>query len=153
MAISRSSREWMRLPGRLALILGLSALSTAGARADTPEQPQRGAVGDLLIRSEGGKIFLSEGSRDFRELQLRDTAVARRLRQLLENRNRAEGAAHLRPDSTMMASGGGSGFYWWWRPADKADRPVKPENPDKSGTPQNPAAPGKTDATAGAKGQ
>ena len=153
MTIQSTARAWLRLPGRLALILGLSALSTAGARADTPEQAQRGAVDDLLIRSESGKIFLSEGGRDFRELKLRDTVEAQRLRQLLEDRNRAEGAAHLRLDPTMMASGGGSGFHWWWRPADKADHPVKPENPDKSRTTQNPAASGKTDAAAGAKGQ
>jgi len=152
MNMPRSSREGFRVPGRLALILGLSALSAAAARADTPEQAQRGTVGDLLIRSEGEKIFLSEGGRDFRELQLRDTAAARRLRELLEDRNRPEGA-HLRLNSTMMASGGGSGFLWWWRPADKADRPVKPENPDKSGMPQNSAAPGKTDAATGAKGR
>src|SRR5215472_13195363 len=64
MGIARSLSRRLRLPGRIALILGLGALSTAGARADTPEQGKLTASGDVVVRSEGGRVFLSEGGRD-----------------------------------------------------------------------------------------
>jgi len=37
MKMPRSVGQWLRLPSRIALILGMGALSTAGARADAPE--------------------------------------------------------------------------------------------------------------------
>ncbi len=152
MPIPRSLRRWLRLPGRAALILGLGALSTAGARADTPEQAHRTASGDILIRSEGGRIYLSEAGKEFEELRLNDTAEARHLKQLLESRSRAEGAPYIRLNSTVLASGGGAGFHWWWRPAAKPGSPPKPDDPSKAGTPPKSAGtPGKTDSTMGGK--
>jgi|SRR5215831_3939177 len=111
MAISRTLRRWLRLPGRVALVLGLGALSTAGARADTPDQAQRTASGDLLLRSEGGKIYLTEGGQ---EAELRLTATPQRdhLLRLLEE----HGPRGVKLDDDprlIMSSGGGSGFYWW----------------------------------------
>src|SRR5215469_12654517 len=64
MAIARSLSRLLRLPGRIALILGLGALSTAGARADTPEQGKLTASGEWSVRCEGGRVFLSEGGRE-----------------------------------------------------------------------------------------
>jgi hypothetical protein len=60
MAVSRSLHRWLRLPSRIALILGLGALSTAGASADA--QANQTASGGALIRSDGGKIYLSKGA-------------------------------------------------------------------------------------------
>src|ERR1700738_5313152 len=108
MPIPRSLRRWLRLPGRLALILGLGALSTAGARADTPDQGDRMAFGDVLIRSEGGRIFLSEGGRET-ELRLGATPQRDHLLRLLEE----HGAAGLKLDRDprlTMSGGGGPGF-------------------------------------------
>src|SRR5207302_5224366 len=80
-------RGWLRLPSRLALLLGLGALSAAGARADAAE-PDPGSTrgtgfGDTLIRSEGGRVFLSEGGGEFRQLQLADNYGTRQLLGLL----------------------------------------------------------------------
>ena len=114
MPIPRSLRRWLRLPGRVALVLGLGALSTAGARADAPDQAQRTAFGDILIRSEGGKIYLTEGGQ---EAELRLTATPQRdhLLRLLEERG-PTGVKLDRDPCLIMSSGGGSGFYWWgWR--------------------------------------
>ncbi len=96
MPIPRSLRRWLRLPGRVALVLGLGALSTA------------------VIRSEGGKIYLTEGGQ---EAELRLTATPQRdhLLRLLEERGRT-GVKLDRDPRVIMSSGGGSGFYWWgWR--------------------------------------
>lgn len=45
--------NWLRLPGGIAMALGLGALSTAGARTDLAEAHQRASLGDGMIRSEG----------------------------------------------------------------------------------------------------
>jgi hypothetical protein len=110
MAIPRIANRWLRLPGRLALILGLGALSTAAARADTA-QGDGAALGNALVRTEGGKIYLSEGGRET-ELRLSATPQRDHLMRLLEER----GPAGVKLDSDprlIMSSGGGSGFYWW----------------------------------------
>jgi hypothetical protein len=152
MPIPRSLKGWLRLPGRVALILGLGALSTAAARGDTSEQSNPTSSGDMLIRSEGGKIYLSEGGREFQELQLRDTAEAERLKQIFEHNRAIAGSDVVRLNPTILAGGGGAGFYWW-TPAEKTGAPEKAGTPGKSGTPEKAGAPRKTDtAGTGKKG-
>jgi hypothetical protein len=114
MPIPRSLRRWLRLPGRLALVLGLGALPTAVTGAELPDESSQTAFGDLLIRSEGGKIYLIEGGQ---ETELRLTATPQRdhLLRLLEERG-PTGVKLDRDPRLIMSSGGGSGFYWWgWR--------------------------------------
>ena len=109
MAIRRSVTKWLRLPGRVALILGLGALSTAGAQADTPPGPR--ASSDTCLRSDGGKIYLSEGGRET-ELKLGATQQRDRLMRLLEE----HGPAGVKLDSDprlIMSGGGGTGFSLW----------------------------------------
>jgi hypothetical protein len=137
MTIPRSLHGWLRLPSRIALLLGLGALSAAGARADAPDAKPDGSVGplygDVLIRSEGGKIFLSERGRDFEELQVKDTAEVRNLKKLLDDH---EGAVvRVNP---MMVADSGAGFMW--------PTPEKTSAPDKA-TPRQPAAPADTETT------
>jgi hypothetical protein len=109
MAVPISVRKWLRLPSRVALILGLGALSTAGAQADT--QTSQKSPGDLLVRSNGGKIYLSEGGRET-ELKLGATPQRDRLLRLLEE----HGSAGVKLDSDprlIMSGGGGAGFSLW----------------------------------------
>jgi hypothetical protein len=109
MAIPCSLYRWLHLPSRIALILGLGALSTAGAPADA--QPNPTASGDALIRSDGEKIYLSEGGRET-ELRLSATPQRDRLLRLLEEHGSA-GVKLDRDPRLIMSSGGGAGFYWW----------------------------------------
>lgn len=111
MPIPHSFRRWLRLPSRIALILGMGALSTAGARADTPDQGNPTALGDTVIRSEAGRIFISEGGRET-ELRLSATPERDRLLRLLEEHG-AAGVKLDRDPRLIMSSGGGSGFFWW----------------------------------------
>jgi hypothetical protein len=165
MRISRSLNRWLRLPSRIALLLGLGALSAAGARADTGRgQPGAGiapvaqglqaGLGEVLIRTEGGRIYVSEGGREFRELQLTDTAHARMLKELLQN-NSAEATAATRLTPMLLAGDGGSGFHW--APADQNGRSAKPGGahglgtPAKAATPAGPTAPEQTPAARGSK--
>jgi hypothetical protein len=105
MAIPRSLSRWLRLPGRVALILGMGALSTGAARAAAPEQTP---FGDVLVRSEGGRIFLREGGRET-ELGLSATPERARLLHLLEPHG-AAGVKLDRDPRLIMSGGGGSGF-------------------------------------------
>jgi hypothetical protein len=108
MPTSRSWIRWLRLPSRLALMLGLGAAAVAGVRADTPGDHERTGPGDVLIRSEGGKIFLSEGGRET-ELRLGATPERDHLLRLLQDHGPA--GVKLDPDPRLiMSGGGGSGF-------------------------------------------
>jgi hypothetical protein len=108
MPASRSWRKLLRLPSRLALTLGLGAAAVAGARADAPADREHTGSGDVLIRSEDGKIYLSEGGRET-ELGLGATPERDRLLRVLQEHGSA--GVRLDPDPRLiMSGGGGSGF-------------------------------------------
>jgi hypothetical protein len=143
--------RWLRLPSRGALILGLGALPTTALQADAPEQNTPTSFGNVLMRTEGGKIYLSEGGKKFQELQLRDSAEARFLKQLLEQNGTATAPAGLLLNPTIFAGGGGTGFSWWNIKKSATDKPAPtlqdpsqvtapPSRPDQGSAPreQNP---------------
>ena len=144
MAIPHCVHRWLRLPSRIALILGLGALSTAGASADA--QANQTASGGALIRGDGGKIYLSEGGRET-ELRLTATPQRDRLLRLLEEHG--PGGVKLDRDPRLiMSSGGGAGFYWWGQkkstpdgvaPAGSAPSPqvTEPSSSPKQSTPRD----------------
>jgi hypothetical protein len=108
MPLPHKLRRWFRLPGRAALILGLGALSGAAARADAPGQAHHTALGSLQLRSEGEKIFLSEGGQET-ELRLSPTPQRDHLLRLLDE----HGPAGVKLDTDprlIMSGGGGTGF-------------------------------------------
>jgi hypothetical protein len=155
MVTARFLSRWLRLPGRAALMLGLGALSTAGARADTPDQELSRTFGELLIRCENGKIFVSEAGHET-ELRLSATPERARLLRLLEE----HGGAGVKLDADprlIMSSGGGSGFYWWNtkkpvtnKPAPMLQHPPQPTAPPR--WPEPPATPGEPQPAANGKG-
>jgi len=106
----RNLRKWLRFPSRAGLLLGLGALSVTGARAEAaaPAPPPSPTIGGLSIRGEAGRIYVSEGGREFQELDLGDTADARLLRRLLAG---TDGAA-IPLDPMILAGAGGDGFHW-----------------------------------------
>jgi len=139
-----SGRRWVRLPSRVALLLGLGALSAAGARADAAES--RPGVGDMVIRSDGARIYLAEDGSDFQELQINDPVRLRALQLLIAESGTDAGrdGARLRP--LILAGDGGAGFHW--APADNSGRAAsqhrqpKLRTPTKGGTPGQPEQPG-----------
>jgi hypothetical protein len=134
MPIPRSVRRWLRLPGRVALILGLGALSTAGARADAPERTNLGSSGDILVRSEGGKIYFSENGRET-ELRLGTTPERNHLLRLLEGSGPA-GIKLDRDPRLIMSGGGGTGFSLWDIKKSFTDKPPPaPPDPPQATTP------------------
>jgi len=109
MAMPRAVHRLMRLPSRLALILGLGASATTGA--STEAKANQTAPGDALIRSDGEKIYLSE-SGQMTELRLGATPQRDRLLRLLKE----HGPAGVKLDSDprlIMSGGGGAGFSLW----------------------------------------
>ena len=150
MAIARSLSQWLRLPGRVALILGLGALSTAGVRADTPKQGNL-ATGDTQIRSDGGRIFLSEGGRET-ELRLGATPQRAHLLRLLEEHGPA-GVKLDRDPRLIMSGGGGSGFSL--RDIQRSifgDPAPAPRDAQQPGTPKREPTPRNSKTTADKKG-
>jgi hypothetical protein len=123
MLIPSSLPKWLRLPSRIALLLGLGAFSAVGANADTggvdsghgparvPQQSVK-TFGDLLVWSEGERIYVAEPGTEARELPLGDTPEARRLRQLLQRDGATKESPRGLHDRIILVGGGGSGFQW-----------------------------------------
>jgi hypothetical protein len=119
--------SWMHiagLPGRIAVLLGLGALSVAGAKADAVDEPKGGgdaaripqqsakSFGDLLIWSEAERIYVSEAGRPTEELRFGDSAEAVALRQLLERSGATAARPYVLRDRIILVGGGGNGFSW-----------------------------------------
>lgn len=122
MPAPRNMRKWFSLPSRVALMLGLGALSAAGAKSDAATLDQANPAripqtsvknfGELQVWSDGGRIFLSEAGAAPRELTLGDTADAARLRQLLERDGATAASPQVLQHRLILVGGGGDGFHW-----------------------------------------
>jgi hypothetical protein len=130
----RSLPRWLRLPSRVALILGLGALSTPMAQADASENPMPAGLGDALIRSENGKIYLSEAGRES-ELRLGATPERDRLFRLLEEHGPA--GIKLEADPRLIMSGGGGTGFSLWERTKSSDKPPPP-GPARENMPPKP---------------
>src|SRR4051794_2443137 len=117
MSLPFSVYKWLRPPSRLAFLLGLGMLSTAGIKVDTAEAhpgnnttpvPQQGAggFGELQIWNDGGRLYIADGGRAAQELRLGDTAEAGRLRDLLERNGAAAGVPSVALNRMLLAGGG-----------------------------------------------
>ena len=119
MPIFPDMRKWLAVPGRLGLLLGLGALTatgagTAAAPIDQGAEPRTGVDdrADLVVWSERGQVYLSDGGAAATVLRLGDTAEARHLRALLDRHGATESAAGVRLGRMILAGGGGDGFHW-----------------------------------------
>jgi len=132
MPLSFSIDRWLRLPSRIALLLGLGALSAAGANSSAAQAhtgkeadsvPQKSAeeIGDLRIWTEGGRIYLAEPGKPGEDLSLGDTLEAQQLRQLLEQHGATAASRHVPFGRMLLVGGGGCGFNW---PAPENRRPA-----------------------------
>ena len=122
MSVSSYIRKRLRLPGRLALIFGLGAISAAGASTDAAPSdagaplrvPQQGdkVFGELRVWTEAGRIYLSEDGGAAQELALGNTPEAQRLRRLLDERGAAADSPQILQRRIILVGGGGEGFHW-----------------------------------------
>jgi len=152
MPVPSFARKWYGFPSRIALLLGVGAISAAGANADTasigqdehPARiPQQSAktFGELRVWSDNGRIYMSESGGGASELRLGDTAEARRLAELLEGAKATADAPHTVQHRIILVGGGGDGFHW--APAGRSEAPAPPAPGASSGTAaagQGPAA-------------
>jgi hypothetical protein len=110
----------LRLPRWTALFLGFGALFAADAEAGQPENQaggsaggaleDRGTAGEVVIRAEGGKIYLSENGSGFEELSLTDTPEAAHLLRLLKETGAADSTMTV-PVGGIIVAEGGAGFH------------------------------------------
>jgi hypothetical protein len=72
--------------------------------------PSTTGFGETVIRSAGGRVYLSENGGEFRQLPFGDTAETRQLLELLQASGPASAGLKLRP--VILAGDGGAGFHW-----------------------------------------
>jgi hypothetical protein len=127
--VGMSLRKWLHLPGRIALLLGVGALSAAGAKAAVMEphlgngpvrSPQQSAksFGEVLIWSEGGRIYFSESGHEAQELRLGNTP----------------NSPHILQHRMILVGGGGAAVHWGGTPSkgrDNAGSPPTANGSDK----------------------
>jgi hypothetical protein len=129
---------WLRLPSRIALLLGVGALSATGTNVAAAEPhlgkgltraPQQSAksFGELRIWREGERIYISEDGKDAQELQLGDTPQMRHLRHLLETEGAITGSPSVVQHRMILVGGGGNAIHWG-----SAQQPNVPENARRS---------------------
>ena len=118
-----SFAKWLRLPSRIAVLLGMGALSATGAPPAMAEPelgkgplrvPQQSAksFGEVLIWSEGGRIYFSESGNEAQELRLGDTPQAGRLRELLVREGAVAELPRVLQHRLILVGGGGSAVHW-----------------------------------------
>ena len=144
----RKFPKWLRLPSRIALLLGVGALSAAGAKADPPEignepapVPQQSAksFGALRVWNDAGRIYFAEAGEQAQELRLGDTAEARHLREMLEHNGAVADSPHVLQNRVILVGGGGKGISGGhWQRVQSSDTASGAPKPTRS----NPAASG-----------
>jgi hypothetical protein len=136
MATESLMRRWSAWPSRVALLLGLGALSVPEAPADVRETSRDDAasLGGAVIRSDGGRIYLFENGRET-ELPLSATPEREHLLRLLDEHGPA--GIRLDPDPRLiMSGGGGTGFSLWDIKKSLTDKPPPaPPDPPQATTP------------------
>ena len=139
--MSSAMRRMLSLPSRIAMLLGLGAISVAGAHAATAGDrvPQQSAknFGDLRVWRDGDRVFVAEPGKAAEEVRLGDTAEARALREMLAGAT-ADRPLELR-DRLILVGGGGMGTHWTPQdkiaPQDNATAPPKNTKPPVSPAP------------------
>jgi hypothetical protein len=106
--------------------------------------------GDVLIRSEGGRIYLSEGGRET-ELQLGATPQRDHLLRLL--REHGPDGVRLDPDPRLiMSGGGGTGFSLRDIQRSLTNEPASPREPPQPASPKREPKPRNSKTSGDKKG-
>src|SRR5687768_9243663 len=101
-----SSKARFRLPTWGTLVMGVATLFGGEARAKVADLDR--LKDEVLIRTEGYQIYVSERGAPFRELVLDDTPEARHLRKLLLEAGAENGPIAV-PIGPLIVANGGAG--------------------------------------------
>jgi hypothetical protein len=141
-----TTRYLLGLPSRIAMLLGIGAMSVAGANAGRAAEhvPQQSAksFGNLLVWLDGKRLFIAEPGKPAQELGLGDTAEARALREMLARVGATADQPFELHDRLILVGGGGMGTHWSQQdkivPSDNSTAP--PKNAKPVPAPPNPGA-------------
>src|ERR1051326_7235769 len=100
-----SFAKWLRLPS------GMAEPELGKGPTRAPQQSAK-SFGEVLIWSEGGRIYFSESGNEAQELRLGDTPQARHLRELLEREGVVAGSPRVLQHRLILVGGGGNAIHW-----------------------------------------
>ena len=117
MSRAKLGNIWSHILAWAALLFGGGALMSS-AQADVKQQPQDRpdfATREVVVKTDGENILISQDGRHFEQLRLGDTREALHLRKLLRD-EAADGRSITVPVGSMIvASGGATGRGWGWK--------------------------------------
>lgn len=104
-----------------AAMVGLAALFTAGAQADIADprpadgvkdgmRPATRGLPEVLVRSDGDRVYISENGTAYDELALRDTPEGARLKRMLDDLNLGPEPIAV-PVGRVIVADGGAGVH------------------------------------------
>ncbi len=117
MSRAKLGNIWSLLPAWAALLLGGGALMSS-AQADVKQQPQGQpdlATREVVVKTDGENILISQDGRHFEALRLGDTREALHLRKLLQDEASDGQTITIPVGSMIVASGGATGRGWGWK--------------------------------------
>jgi hypothetical protein len=108
---------WSHIPAWVALLFGGGALMSS-AQADVKQQPQGQpdfTTREVVVKTDGEHILISQDGSKFEELRLGDTREALHLRKLLRDETSDGRTITVPVGSMIVASGGATGKGWGWK--------------------------------------
>jgi hypothetical protein len=113
---SSFSKRWGTFSKLGTAMMGLAALFTAEAQAATEPTgdvkggvtPSRSGIGEVLVRRDGHRVYISENGSAFEELQLDDTDEGVRLNRLLNELKVGAEPVRISVGRVIVADGGSS---------------------------------------------
>jgi hypothetical protein len=144
MSDAKIRKNWLRLSKWGAVVLGFGTLFAGDARADKSAlQPLSTTLGpsnrldldadEVLIRTEGERVYISQRGSAFEELSLGNTPEAAYFRKLLRDAEAANGQISIPTGSFIVANGGSNVDGAKPKHAKKKSghKPVPPNDPGK----------------------
>jgi hypothetical protein len=108
---------WSYIPAWVALLFGGGALMS-NAQADVKQPPQGQpdfATREVVVKTDGEHILISQDGSKFEELRLGDSREALHLRKLLRDETSDGRTITVPVGSMIVASGGATGKGWGWK--------------------------------------
>lgn len=117
MSRAKLGNIWSHILAWAALLFGGGALMSSAQADVTPQAPNQPdfATREVVVKTDGENILISQDGRHFEALRLGDTREASHLLKLLRDEASDGRSITVPVGSMIVASGGATGKGWGWK--------------------------------------